>query len=73
MCSIHRSPLRAHTGAGEQCEREGAEERNCHILAILISILIPVMLRVGRGVLSEGLMLSLGERGRRGVVLIVES
>ena len=70
MCSIHCSPWRAHTGAGEKCEKEGAEESNCYILTLPTSILSPVMLRGGRGVLSEGLMLSLGKGGRRGVVLM---
>lgn len=70
MCSIHRSPWRSFTGAGEKCEREGAEERNCYILTIVTSILTSVALGVGGGVLSEGLKWSLEERGRRGVVLM---
>lgn len=67
---IHCSPRRAHTSAGRKCEREGAEERNCYVLTISTSILSPVTHRVGRGVLSKGLTLSLGEWGRRDVVLM---
>lgn len=60
------SPQKAHTGAEEKGEEEGAAERNCHVLiATLFLIASAVLGRVGRGqgVRNGAITLNLGEKG----------